>query len=47
MSLSTKLEGDGISHVERMPIVPPIRSSTIARVIRATFMVIVQKKIEI
>tara|TARA_B100000886_G_scaffold101529_1_gene67445 strand:- start:2779 stop:2910 length:132 start_codon:yes stop_codon:yes gene_type:complete len=42
MSLSTKLEGAGMSHVESIAIALPIAIITTTRVIRATFMTNIQ-----
>ena len=42
MSLSTKLEGAGMSHVESMVMALPIIIITTTRVIRATFMIHIQ-----
>tara|TARA_B100000963_G_scaffold202573_1_gene176347 strand:+ start:466 stop:597 length:132 start_codon:yes stop_codon:yes gene_type:complete len=42
MSLSTKLEGAGMSHVESIAIALPIAIITTTRVIRATFIAYIQ-----
>ncbi len=42
MSLSTKLEGAGMSHVESIIMAVPIAITTITKVISATFMINIQ-----